>query len=141
MIPCLNCGKSVEPDNAKLYAGCFVCADCYLVAERLFKQGQQELNWLLTVLTELIRLAIVSHRLQFNSDREQPRAEVLQSLAELAKNLGEKPWPKTSVDPTATSLKEIIPSSAPSAAKLEMSGSMKESDSTLGIPSTETTKP
>jgi hypothetical protein len=104
-LPCLNCQKDVDPDKGKLYLGCFLCPDCYTIAERLHARGEQELRWILTVLQELIRLAIVGHKLQLNLDEgEQSKSEVLQELANLVRQNGDGQCQtlKTTPSPTTT---------------------------------------
>lgn len=64
-LPCMNCGRDTSQEDAKLFAECMVCPDCYQVAERIFLQGQLELKYLLTTLKELIRVSIVQHQLSF----------------------------------------------------------------------------
>jgi len=43
MLPCLNCHEPVEPTKAKIFAGVFVCENCFAVAERFEQRATQEL--------------------------------------------------------------------------------------------------
>jgi hypothetical protein len=81
-LPCLNCGRPVPLDGAKIFAECFLCSDCHTIAERLFLQGNNELEHLKLVLKELIRGAITRKQLALPPPSEkdgdgqlcQPRA-------------------------------------------------------------------
>jgi len=66
MLPCVNCGEEVNPNEAKLFAQIFICPKCHRVAEQLYARGEKELKMLLLVLRESIRLSIVQHNLQFS---------------------------------------------------------------------------
>ena len=98
-LPCMNCKKDVPQDEAKLFAQCFVCPDCFTMAERIVEHGQRELQQLLTTLKELVRLAIVRGELSFSElPPDMPttdRTSVIDAIAELArKKEDECPTPR-----------------------------------------------
>ena len=86
-LPCVNCGKEVDPGEAKFFAQVFVCPECYAIAERLYTRGEQELKMMLLLLKESIRLAITRKELQFMQRLEEdavPKKDLLSELARLA---------------------------------------------------------
>ena len=84
-LPCVNCGKAVDPNEAKFFAQVFVCPTCYAIAERLFERGEQELRMMLVMLKECIRVAIVKKELQFPEQNleDMPRKDLFVELARL----------------------------------------------------------
>jgi hypothetical protein len=84
----MNCKRDVVSADSKLFAECFVCPDCYTVAERMYIQGERELKHLLVTLKELIRLAIIRGELQleeFVPNTTIPVDTVVDALAELSR--------------------------------------------------------
>ena len=62
-LPCLNCGCDVPSKEAKIFAKCFLCADCHTIAARLYNQGNNELEHMKVVLKEVIQSAITRKQL------------------------------------------------------------------------------
>jgi hypothetical protein len=62
-LSCMNCKEDTK--DGKFFAEAFVCPACYLVAERLYTQGEKELRHVLMTLKELIRVSILEGRLSF----------------------------------------------------------------------------
>lgn len=89
MLPCVNCHKDVAPEQAKMFAEVLVCPDCYIVAERLFERGNKELRMMLTVLKEMIRLALVKGELQFaqQQSEEGNSEDMMKKFARLAQEV------------------------------------------------------
>jgi hypothetical protein len=134
-IPCLNCSKDVAPEAGKLFAACFLCGDCFTIAERAYERGRQELQWMLTTLQELLRLAIVNHKLSPPSTEEGGRAEVVTQLAALA----QQARATCPTNPTKTSSNPTTPRSVRSAGGLpDLSHSTPALGSVLETPSTQT---
>lgn len=84
-LPCMNCQQPVDPNNAQVFSGVFVCPTCFTMATRLFDRSKKELNDLLLMLQEGIRIALIEGRLQF---REGPdvglsKKEVLEAIVKL----------------------------------------------------------
>jgi coenzyme F420-reducing hydrogenase delta subunit len=92
MLPCVNCKKEVEPDQAKMFAEVLVCPDCYTIAERLYERGNIELRMMLTVLKEALRLTLIRGELQFlqQQTEENKSEEVMKRFAKMAKEIQAK---------------------------------------------------
>ena len=90
MLPCVNCHKDIEPDEAKMFAEVLVCPDCYVIAERLYERGNKELRIMLTELKEMIRLALVKGELQFmqqQTEEQTPSEDMMKRFARLAQEV------------------------------------------------------
>ena len=96
-LPCLSCKKDTAPDRAKVFAEVFLCPDCYLIAERLYRRGESELRMMLLVLKESIRLAALKGELQFNFGQLEdiPKEDLLSHLAKLAGEAREQAVPRS----------------------------------------------
>ena len=137
-LPCMNCGKDTPQSKAKLFAECMVCEDCFIVAERIYKQGQLELKYLLTTLKELIRLSIVQHKLSFppppeKKDGQVPERKAIDAIVEMMKQCPTH-QPTSTKRPSRESMK---PSALP-AGGTPSSSSTSEADSKSETRSTET---
>jgi hypothetical protein len=79
----MNCKVDVGADSGKFFAQAFVCADCFRVAERIFVQGNAEIEQLRTTLREVIRLAIIQGQLSFPEAQavDENRGEIPQKKA------------------------------------------------------------
>ena len=64
-LPCMNCHKEVPQGEAKFFAEVFLCEGCHLQAEHFFKRLLGELNFLLTMAKDSIRLALVQGKFVF----------------------------------------------------------------------------
>ncbi len=85
-LPCLNCGAEVDPALAKVFAGVFVCETCHTVAVRLEQRATRELNSLLVLQREAIRIALIEGRLKLGpaeASRELTKKEVLEQVVDL----------------------------------------------------------
>lgn len=83
-LKCINCDVVVHPDDAKLFAGVFVCPTCFTFSERLFRRSERELKQLLLVLQDTIRIALIEGRLfpeEGTSLEEIPKAKLLNEVA------------------------------------------------------------
>ena len=84
-LRCLNCGKQVSEDQAKLFAHVYVCYECYTLAERYYKRLERELMQLMVLAHESIRESLT--RGQFHpthtSRDEIPKRELLQHIGRL----------------------------------------------------------
>lgn len=124
-LPCMNCKK--DAGAGKFFAEAYVCDDCFLVADRLYTQGDRELRQVLTTLKELIRVSIIEGRLSFAPPPEdvkdvQPRS-AMDAIVDMMKK---KSCPDSTQPPT-------MKSSAPTKA----ADGQQPSDSTqaLALPS------
>lgn len=144
-LPCLNCQKDVSQDKGKFFAECFLCPDCYTIAERTYLQAHCELNQLLVTLKELIRLAIVKHQLSFvpatedAGDGQLHQKRTVELIMEMMKNR-ENPECPTSPRSTRSSEKPTTKSSAitPGADGKPLSSSSPAPSSSQETPSTGT---
>lgn len=85
-LTCLNCQTAVEQQDAKVFAGVFLCPTCYLFAERLYRRGERELKQLLLVLQDAIRIALVEGRLvpmEGGTLDDIPKDQLINSLVSL----------------------------------------------------------
>jgi len=121
-LPCLSCKKETPPDEAKVFAEVFLCSDCFLIAERLYRRGESELRMMLLVLKESIRLAALKGELQFNFGKleDLPKEDLMSHLAKLADEAREQSVPRskepwTNKTPAKTPLLGPTSPSAPSA--------------------------
>lgn len=84
-LTCMNCKQPVGENEAKFFHGTFVCGTCFTIAERFYSRAHKELNDLLVMLKEGLRLAIIDGRLQFKegSGVELSKREVLEAIVQL----------------------------------------------------------
>lgn len=90
-ISCMNCGKAVSEKSSKIFAEVFVCADCYQLADRLYRKCEGELKRLLLLLKEAVRVALVEGKLKYGqaSDAEVPKEELLKMIVQLSEKNSE----------------------------------------------------
>lgn len=84
-LPCMNCKKEVTQDEAKLFAEVFLCPSCFEQATHFFNRMVNELNFLLTMAKESIRLALVQGKFSFpeGPSGEPSKREVLEAILQL----------------------------------------------------------
>ena len=84
-MPCLNCRKEVAPNDAKIFAGVFVCPTCNTMAEHFYAQAQHKVTALLVGLKERMREALVEGRFEFAEglEGEPSKKEVLEAILKL----------------------------------------------------------
>ena len=85
----MNCKREVEQDQMKIFAEVLVCPECFTIADRLYDRGNRELRMMLTVLKEIIRLALIKGELQFSQPQsDEVRSEdLMKKFAALAKEV------------------------------------------------------
>lgn len=85
-LQCLNCGKLVDQDKAKLFAQVFVCPECFLLAERKYQRMEQELKRLLMLAHEAIRESLIQGKLhptfEDGAGGDVPKEELIRSLVQ-----------------------------------------------------------
>lgn len=134
-LPCLNCGHEVELGTAKLFAECYLCSDCYVVARRLYDQGNNELEQMKLVLKEIIRAAITRKQLALpppsekDGDGQLPQPRAVELLVQMLK--GEKST--CTCPPKSISVQPRL--STPSSAPTQGVGGQRSSSSSSGPPS------
>jgi len=62
-LPCVNCQKIVQSNEAKFFQKVFLCADCCETAERLYRRLEWELTQVRTILAEAVRLLLIQRML------------------------------------------------------------------------------
>jgi hypothetical protein len=84
-LRCLNCPRTVPTNEAKVFAGVFVCPTCHDTAERLYRRSEGELRMLLLMLKESIRIALVEGRLHVGerSVEEVSKTDLLRMMVRL----------------------------------------------------------
>ena len=79
---CLNCGKGVKPEEAKLFAEVFLCSACYTQAEHFWLRLDRELRSLLVLAKDAIRVSLLQGKFSFpeSGPREVSKREVLEAI-------------------------------------------------------------
>ncbi len=108
-LPCMNCKRDVEQNRGKFFAEVFLCESCAEMAFHFFSRLTRELNFLLTMAKESIRLALVQGKFSFpeGPSGEPPKRAVLEEILKLEEareaHNKERPWPTPSSEPTPPS--------------------------------------
>ncbi len=82
-LPCMNCKKEVEEGQGKFFAQVYVCPSCHEQAQHFHNRLVRELNFLLVMAKESIRLALVQSKFSFpegpagEPSKEQVLKEIL----------------------------------------------------------------
>lgn len=84
-LPCMNCKTEVEQDQGKFFAEVFLCSGCCEMATHFFNRLVRELNFLLTMAKESIRLALVQGKFSFpeGPSGEPSKRAVLEEILKL----------------------------------------------------------
>jgi hypothetical protein len=85
-MPCMNCKAPTSEQDARLFAGVYVCVGCHGMATRLFERGQKELQQLLVMMQEAIRIGLVEGNLHFGEGKpeEISKQKLMQEIVRLA---------------------------------------------------------
>lgn len=89
----MNCQRDIPPNKGEFFMEVFVCPDCKCVAERVYERSQQDVKHLLLLMKEVIRMALMEGRLQFQDPKqveEVSRSDLISRLAELAEKVRKK---------------------------------------------------
>lgn len=90
-VPCVNCKKEFPSGDGKFWEKIFVCPDCYTVVTRIQERGEARLKYLLSILRQALKDALLEGRLQFataeeaNKDEGEAKNDFLDQLQELAR--------------------------------------------------------
>lgn len=86
VLQCLNCGKPVPPEKAKIFAQVFVCPECHVMATSFYQRCERELKQLLTLTHESIREALVKGAFHpvYQEREEIPKAELLRHIIRIS---------------------------------------------------------
>ncbi len=97
-LPCTNCEKDTDPNEAKFFGArsggptagpaptIFVCKECYELAELFHQRGLVQARQLVTLLVESIQLAIAEKRLKLGAlppQRDMTKREVFEEIQRL----------------------------------------------------------
>ena len=109
---CLNCKAKVEPDVAKFFEGVFVCATCAELAERFYARGKKELQQLLVMQKEAIRIALVEGTFHFGSEPDQDvtKTDLLRAIVQLEEVRRATRRRAGPTDPDSKPITRVIPS-------------------------------
>lgn len=135
MISCMNCMTPLSTAQAKFYAECLVCPNCYAVAERIAQRAALELQQLLVTQKELIRVAIVGKQLTLapaTQDKGPDDLSTVQWLASQARGAAcvEDQLQRSSNKPTQLAARTQDADGSPSSSSTQGSGSKSETPST-----------
>lgn len=95
MLPCMNCRKEVSEEDARFFGGdslflgggsaVFVCPLCFQMADHFYRNGRRELEQLLTLLRESIRIALIEGRLHFGEGhpKDVSKADLFQEIVKM----------------------------------------------------------
>ena len=67
-LPCMNCRRQVSQLEGKFFAQVFCCPTCFSISERLLQTAQQELEGMLLIMKEAIRIALIEQKLDLRQD-------------------------------------------------------------------------
>lgn len=109
---CMNCKQPVEQDKAKLFAEVFVCESCHAMAVHFWLRMERELQYLLTMAKESIRLSLLTGKFSFPEGEAQDvsKTDVLQAILQLHEAREKAQCLTNSQDPTAPSTGSTLPS-------------------------------
>lgn len=84
-LPCMNCGEEINPEDAKVFSGVLVCPRCFSLAHSLLERSEHELQALMLMMREAIRIALVEGKLALGMADMQgvSKAEVLKEVLRL----------------------------------------------------------
>jgi hypothetical protein len=84
-LSCMNCKRSVEPSEAKLFAEVFVCSGCHAMAVHFWERMERELRYLLTMSKESIRLSLLEGKFFFPEGAAQDvsKTDVLRAIVSM----------------------------------------------------------
>ncbi len=64
-LPCMNCQTPVPAGKGQFFAEVFVCERCHTQAVHFWQRSEKELQHLLTITKESIRLSLLSRKFVF----------------------------------------------------------------------------
>lgn len=111
-LPCLNCKKEVEQNSGKFFAEVFLCDSCHVQAEHFFNRLVRELQFLLTMAKESIRVALVQGKFSFpeGPSGEPSKRAVLEEILRMEER--RESTAKEQACRTPTSTESTLPTAA-----------------------------
>jgi len=127
-LPCMNCKRQVDPEQAKLFAEVFVCEDCHTMAVHFWDRMELELRYLLTMAKESIRIALLEGKFSFPEGvaQEVSKTDVLQAILQMHE-AREKAQCRTDSQDQTTLSTESTPLIAPELGAQESASSLTRS--------------
>ena len=82
-VPCVNCKKSFPTSEGMWWEKLFLCPSCYKLADRTYKRGEARLKWMLALLKEAVKAAIMKGELALPAETEETSDSFLLHLKKL----------------------------------------------------------
>lgn len=84
-LPCMNCKADVAPGAGKFFAAVFLCDGCCSMATHFHERLERELQYLLLMAKESIRLSLVQGKFSFPEGPagEPSKREVLEEILKM----------------------------------------------------------
>jgi hypothetical protein len=81
----MSCKEPVSPEDGKVFLGVFVCPTCHQLVGRLRDRNLKELQHLVTILDEALRIALIEGKLLVAGDKKElSKREVLEQVLKLS---------------------------------------------------------
>ena len=93
-LHCMNCGASTLAGQGKVFAQVFVCPTCFAIAENFYERSEKELKYLLTIIKESLRVALVHGMVKLSEGKlkDISKKELLEEIVKMdaarGKNVG-----------------------------------------------------
>lgn len=85
VLTCMNCKQPVDAGSGEFFAEVFVCKNCNAQAVHFWERTTKELQHLLTISKEAIRLSLITGKFNFPEGRQGDlsKKEVLQEVLKM----------------------------------------------------------
>lgn len=104
-LPCMNCHTDVPPNAGKFFAEVFVCEGCHTMAKHFHERLERELQYLLLMAKESIRISLVQGKFSFpegpagEPSKRQVLEEIMMMEERRARAVQEQPCQSTEATP------------------------------------------
>jgi hypothetical protein len=87
-LTCVNCSKEIPVGTAFVHQGVLVCKSCFTIASALVTRAEEDMQKLLLLYKETIRVALCNGKLNFASDQSltTSKKETLEKMLVLLGN-------------------------------------------------------
>jgi recombinational DNA repair protein (RecF pathway) len=91
-LKCMNCHREILPGTVKIFAGVCVCDTCHGTAKNFYDKLLIELQQLLTIAKESIRVALIEGKFQLSEQqvRDISKKELLERIVEMEQDRATK---------------------------------------------------
>lgn len=89
-LTCINCSQAIESGKQQAYQGVIICPTCFDVVSRLVDRAEQDMQKLLLLYKETLRVALCEQRLSFGPAEQAPtvgKKEVLEQMLLFSQNV------------------------------------------------------